>query len=251
MNFLDRIVAAKRPEIDTLIHRSFPLPTEKVLSFSQALGAGNKPALIAEVKKASPSKGLIRPDFDPLEIARTYQECGAAALSVLTEREFFLGDPAYIPLIGSKVSLPILRKDFIVHEKQIEEARALGASAVLLIVAILDPLKLRDFLVLTNELGMDALVEVHDNAEAEIALSAGARIVGVNNRNLRTFTVDLQTTFEVKKIIPPGVTVVSESGISTREDVLRVADAGIDAVLIGEAFMRSPDIASKVKELFP
>ncbi len=251
MDFLTRIIQSKTRENEKIIHQSFPIPKTRPPSFEKAIRSDKKPSLIAEVKKASPSKGLIRADFDPLEIARTYQKCGAAALSILTEREFFLGDPGFIPLVGPEVNLPILRKDFIIHEKQIEEARALGASAVLLIVAILNASKLRDFLALTGELGMDALVEVHDAAETEIALSAGAGIIGINNRNLRTFDVDLQTTFAVKKIIPPGIAVVSESGIGTREDILRMKTAGVDAVLVGETFMRSCNIASKVKELFP
>ncbi len=251
MTFLERIVESKKREIEQIANGRFAKPRHAPPSFAQAIRNSRGPALIAEIKKASPSKGLIRPDFEPVEIAQTYQKSGAAALSVLTEREFFLGDPDFIPRIRASVDLPILRKDFILHEKQIEEALSLGASAVLLIAAILSPSELKDFAGKARELGLEALIEIHSEDELRPALEANPVLLGINNRDLRTFKVDTALTFRLRPLIPSGVLVVSESGISKPEQILALRDVGIDAVLIGEAFMASPDISAKVKELFP
>lgn len=196
-------------------------------------------AVIAEAKKASPSKGVIRPDFDPVAIAKNYVRGGAQAMSVLTDVDFFQGHISYVPLVRAAVELPVLRKDFIIDPLQIEEAYLYGADAILLIAAILDVSQLRDYRVMAEELGMDVLVEVHDEAELTKALEAASRLIGVNNRNLNDFKVDLATTFRLKKLIPDAIPVVSESGISTAEEMKQLRQAGITAALIGESLMRS------------
>jgi len=206
-------------------------------------------AVIAEVKRSSPSKGRIREDFDPVEIAGIYKENGAAAISVLTERRFFEGHAAYVPQIKRSVRLPLLRKDFIIDSYQISETRVLGADALLLIARILEQGQLREFLGLASELGLAALVEVHDETDLEKAISSGAGIVGINNRDLETFRTDLETSIRLARRIPKGVTVVSESGISNRGDIERLMDAGIHAFLIGESLMREKDIGKKLREL--
>jgi indole-3-glycerol phosphate synthase len=206
-------------------------------------------AAIAEVKRSSPSKGRIREDFDPVGIAGIYEDNGASALSILTERKFFEGKAAYIPQIGRAVNLPLLRKDFIIDPYQINETRVLGADALLLIARILGAGELRDFIGLASELDIAALVEVHDEADVEKAISSGARIVGINNRDLETFRTDLETSIRLARRIPKGVTVVSESGISNRGDIERLMDAGIHAFLIGESLMREKDIGKKLREL--
>lgn len=196
---------------------------------------------ICEVKKASPSKGLIAPEFPYLEIAKEYEAAGASAISCLTEPFYFLGSDRYLEEIAAAVEIPVLRKDFTVDEYMIYQARALGASAVLLICAILDDVQLRDYRQLATQLGMDALVEAHDEAEVERALKAGARIVGVNNRDLRTFQVDMANSIRLRKMAPDEVIFVSESGIRTPEDINRLYSNQVDAVLIGETLMRSAD----------
>ncbi|MDC7229644.1 MAG: indole-3-glycerol phosphate synthase TrpC [Sphaerochaetaceae bacterium] len=206
-------------------------------------------AVIAEVKKASPSKGVIASSFDPLAIAKEYEAGGASALSVLTEPTRFLGDDAYLTSIGESVSLPLLRKDFIITAYQILESRILGASAILLIAALLDHNTLSSFLSLAKSLGMDALVEVHDKVELDLALGAGATIIGVNNRNLRNFSVDLETSLRLIHSIPSSVTAVSESGIRGREDAILLKQAGFSAILVGEQLMRRVDRAQAVQEL--
>jgi len=206
-------------------------------------------AIIAEVKKGSPSKGLIRPDFDPLEIAETYQNNGAACLSVLTDEHFFLGHLRYLALIREQVQLPLLRKDFIFDPYQIYEARAAGADAVLLIAAMLDLHQMRDFSALADELSLDVLLEVHDEAELDLALQTDCELIGINNRSLRTFVTDLGTTERLLRSIPEGRLVVSESGINTRADIERMLRAGAGAFLIGEALMREGDIGAKLREL--
>jgi len=223
---------------------------DKVRGFEQALKRGDAlvPRLIAEVKKASPSRGLIRVDFDPVRIARSYQSAGVQALSILTDRTFFQGDPAFLRLVREAVDLPILQKDFTIDEYQIYEARALGADAILLIVAALEDSQLGEYLHLASELDLAALVEVHHERELERVIGM-ANLIGINNRDLVTFDVDLNTTMRVMRAMPPGNVVVSESGISSSEDVRRLADLGIDALLIGETFMRALDIEAKVKEL--
>ncbi len=210
--------------------------------------------LIAEIKKASPSAGLIRPDFDPAEIARIYQGCGASALSVLTDRTYFRGELSHLAVARDAVGLPVLRKDFIIDEYQIAESRAAGADAVLLIAAVLDARQIREWIGKSNELGMTALVEIHDEAELEavieIVASADRAILGINNRDLGAQVVDLVVTARLAARIAGRVAFVSESGIKTRDDVMRMKNAGASALLIGETLMRSADIATKVNNLF-
>ena len=217
--------------------------------FEKALEAGGDIHFICECKKASPSKGLIAPDFPYLEIARQYEEAGASAISVLTEPKWFLGSPEYLREIAEEVKVPCLRKDFTVDAYMIYEAKLLGASAVLLICAILDDAQLKEYLAICEDLGLSALVEAHDDAEVDRALAAGARILGVNNRNLKTFTVDTENSRRLRARIPRDVLFVSESGVKTAEDVAGLAAIGADAVLIGETLMRAPDKTAKLREL--
>lgn len=210
--------------------------------------AGGQVRLIAEVKKASPSAGSIR-DGDPLFFARAMAGGGAAAISVLTEESFFRGTLADLSRIAAGVPVPVLRKDFLVDPYQLIEARAAGAAAALLIVAMLSDVELATMLREAAALGLAALVEVHDRPELERALAAGARIIGINNRNLRTLKVDTETTYALRALVPPSTLVVSESGQRTRADLDRLAGAGIDAVLVGEAIMRAADVERKVREL--
>ena len=221
------------------------------LDFAAAMRDG-KIRLIAEVKKASPSKDIICPNFNPVNIAGIYADNGAAAISVLTEPKYFLGSLDYLRDIKKALAakpLPLLRKDFIFDPYQIYEARAYGADCVLLIVAILSPQKLSELLQLSRQLGMMNLVEVHNAAEIEIALRSGAVIIGINNRDLNTFKVDLKTTSKLRPLIPPDRLIVSESGIKTRKDMEELQGCGVNAALIGEALIAAPDIAAKMKEL--
>ncbi len=249
---LDTIVAEKLREVAKLrtggLHDP-DLPIGPPRGFRQALISFSGVALIAEAKKASPSKGVICPDFDPVKIAGNYQRAGAQAMSVLTDEKFFQGSLAYIPLVRQAVALPILRKDFIIDELQIRQAAMVGADAVLLIAAILDSYQLRDFRQAAQGLGIDVLVEVHDRQELEISLASGADLLGINNRNLRDFSVNLNTTFLLKKEIPAEIPVVSESGIGDRQDVDRCLEAGVAAVLVGETLMRAADQQKVVREL--
>jgi len=221
------------------------------LDFASAL-RGERIRFIAEVKKASPSKGIIRSDFDPVEIAQIYANNGASAISVLTESSYFHGNLSYLKdikdALGNK-GLPLLRKDFIHDSYQVYESRAYGADSLLLIVAILTPVKLVELIALSHELGMSCLVEVHNKAELEIALRGGAGIIGINNRNLKTFTVDAAITERLRNLIPQNRIVVSESGIKNRSDMEKMKEWGVDAVLVGEALMSAPDIAAKMTEL--
>ncbi|MFC1963948.1 indole-3-glycerol phosphate synthase TrpC [Chloroflexota bacterium] len=210
---------------------------------------GESVKLIAEVKKASPSKGVIRADFDPVAIARLYARNGAAAISVLTETKYFQGRLDYLKAIRQAVKLPLLRKDFITDPYQVYEARACGADAILLITAILKPGQLTELINLSRELGMSCLVEVHDEAELDTALKSGARIIGINNRDLKTFQVDLTTTQQLRTLVPPNRIVVSESGIRNRDDMKKMRQWGVNATLVGEALMSAPDIANAMKEL--
>ncbi|MDR3216768.1 MAG: indole-3-glycerol phosphate synthase TrpC [Clostridiaceae bacterium] len=198
-------------------------------------------AFICEIKKASPSKGVICEAFPYLDIAKAYESAGADAVSVLTEPEFFKGDKAYLKEISEAVTLPLLRKDFITDTYQVYQSRLLGASAVLLICSVLDDALLKECLKIAHSLGLSALVEAHDEDEVKRALTAGAKIIGVNNRDLKTFKVDLSVSLRLRKLVPPEVLFVSESGISTRGDIERLAENGTDAVLIGEALMRAED----------
>ncbi len=216
--------------------------------FQKALGAGGDIHLIAEVKKASPSKGVIRADFDPIAIAKAYEANGATALSVLTDGRFFQGRLDDLTGVRARVRLPVLQKDFILDAFQIYEARAAEADAILLIAAHLDRSQLGDFHAQAEDLGMDVLCEVHSERELEKVVDV-ARIVGINNRDLRTFETDLETTFRVLKEVPAGRIVVSESGIQTREHVMRLIEAKVNAMLVGEVLMASPDIPEKMGEL--
>ncbi len=212
--------------------------------------AANQPAVIAEIKKASPSKGVLRADFDPAAIARSYAENGAACLSVLTDRDYFQGSPEYLAQARDASELPALRKDFIVDAYQVVEARAMGADAILLIVAALGDAELREFEALAHSLGMAVLVEVHDAAELDRALRLSSPLLGINNRNLRTFETTLDTTLALLPSIPADRTVVTESGILAPADVSRMRSAGVHAFLVGEAFMRAADPGAELARLF-
>lgn len=206
-------------------------------------------SFICECKKASPSKGVIASEFPYIEIAKDYESAGADCISVLTEPKYFLGSDEYLLEIAETVSIPVLRKDFIVDEFMIYQAKFLGASAVLLICAILDDKTLERYIKLCDELGLSALVEAHDEREIKTALNLGARVIGVNNRNLRDFSVDITNSSRLRELVPSDVLFVSESGINSPEDVRRVRDMGADAILIGEVLMRAPDKCAKLAEL--
>lgn len=246
---LDKIAQSTRARVEqrkglvpfaSLREQAMAMPRTNRFPFEQALREPGL-SLICEVKKASPSKGLIAPDFPYLEIAREYERAGAAAVSVLTEPEFFLGRDEYLREIAGAIRIPALRKDFTVDAYQLYEAKLLGAQAVLLICALLDTAVIEEYLVICDQLGLSALVEAHNAQEVHSALEAGARIVGVNNRDLRTFEVDVDTSIRLRGMVPSGVLYVSESGIRTPEDTKRLRENGTDAVLIGETFMRSGD----------
>ena len=256
---LDEIVAANMaglaarkifltlPEVQAIAKKQHP-----ARDMASALKNEDGVKLIAEVKKASPSKGVIRADFDPVAIALTYAENGAAAISVLTETKHFQGNLNYLKDIRQALGnrqIPLLRKDFIHDPYQVYEARAYGADCVLLIVAMLSPAQLNELVDLSHDTGMSCLVEVHDESELATALRSNARIIGINNRDLKTFQVDLETTQRLRPLIPPDYTVVSESGIKNRADMKQLAEWKIDAALVGEAFMAAPDITGKMKEL--
>lgn len=255
---LKKIIDHKRTEIEGS-KNSLPLSEikkklkgglENPRDFKGALTDNQKDVrVIAEIKKASPSKGVIRNDFNPVEIAKVYDKHGASAISVLTDKKFFMGDLNYINNIKQIVKLPILRKDFIIDPYQIYETRMNGGDAVLLIVSVLDDHELKDFLSLSSEMGMECLVEVHDDREAERALKSDCAIIGINNRDLKTFKTDIKTTLRLIEMIPDEKIVVSESGIEKSEDIKLLKDAGVDAFLIGEAFMREKNIANKFNEV--
>lgn len=249
---LDTIVARKKEEIAALKARGLAAPELEIgppRGFIRALTDFPGVAIIAEAKKASPSKGVIRADFNPVAIALSYQTGGAQALSVLTDKDFFQGSLAYLSAVRAAVNLPVLRKDFIIDPLQIREARAYGADAILLITAILETPQIEDYLALATELGMDALVEVHDEMEVEKALAAGSRLIGVNNRDLRDFSMDLNTTFRLQKMIPAEIPLVSESGIRDHQDILRLTAHGVKAALVGETLMRAADPAEALRTL--
>lgn len=255
-NILNKIASATRQRYAEIM-KTTPMSQIKANALAMPQGgfefetALKKQGLsyICEVKKASPSKGLISPDFPYLEIARKYEAAGADCISCLTEPQWFLGSNEYLRRIAEAVSIPVLRKDFTVCDYQIYEAKLLGASAVLLICASLSQDEIREYTAVCDALGMSALVEAHDEREIESALSAGARIIGVNNRNLKDFSVDVNNSTRYRKMIPQNVLFVSESGIKTRADTAALEQNKTDAVLIGEALMRSPDIANALKEL--
>jgi indole-3-glycerol phosphate synthase len=255
MTILERIIAAKQAEVARL-KRQTPLSEWKRMTtglplprnFRAAMG-GRDCRIIAEVKRRSPSKGMLSRDFDPVRIASVYEENGAAAISVLTDQEFFAGEKGYLQDIREKVSLPLLRKYFIIDPCQIYETRLIGGDALLLIAGILELGQLVDYLALTKDLGLSALVEVHDREDLGKALAAGAEIIGINNRNLQTFVTDLQTSRDLISHIPEDRIVVSESGIRTRSDIETLTAAGIHAFLIGETLMKAADRGEKLREL--
>jgi indole-3-glycerol phosphate synthase len=218
-------------------------------SIERKIQAG-RAAVIAEIKKASPSKGLLRENFDPAAIAQSYDKHGAACLSVLTDRDFFQGSEAYLQQARAACALPVIRKDFIIDPYQVYEARSIDADCILLIVAALDDVALKQLLDLAHELHMDVLVEVHDEAELEVALETGARLIGINNRNLRTFETSLDTTLRMLQRIPSDRIVVTESGIHTIADVRLLRDHDVNAFLVGEAFMKAAEPGEKLRELF-
>lgn len=235
------------------------LPLEEIRRQALALPKGDfrfqhalkKPGVsfICECKKASPSKGLIAPDFPYLKIAKEYEAAGADCISVLTEPRWFLGSDTYLEEIANSVSIPCLRKDFTIDDYMIYEAKVLGASAVLLICSILSEKQMKEYISICDELGLSALIEVHDEREINMALQVGARIIGVNNRNLKDFSVDTDNSRRLRELIPRDVLFVSESGVSSAEDVAKLCDIGADAVLIGETLMRAPDKKVKLAEL--
>lgn len=258
---LEKIIAQKHLEIarDSARESLVSLEerahlAERPRGFIEALRQrieSRRPAVIAEIKKASPSKGLIRADFDPVRIARQYEAGGATCLSVLTDREFFQGANTYLQQARAACSLPVIRKDFIIDPYQIAEARAIGADCVLLIVAALDSSQLRELSRYAASVGIDVLVEVHDEAEMDIALETGFDLIGVNNRNLHTFETDLGVTWRLASRLPAGKLLVTESGIHSTEDVQSMLERGIFGFLVGESFMRAPDPGAKLAELFP
>ncbi len=243
-------VTARKAQIPQIVHAANGVDWPRY-DFLQALHAPKvgDVSLIAEVKKASPSAGIIRQDFAPSQIARIYEESSASCVSVLTDERFFQGHDAYLLAIRQSVNLPLLRKDFIIDPYQIYESRVFGADAILLIVAALAPSELADYRALAGEIGLAALVEVHTEKEMQIALDAGATLIGINSRDLNTFVTDLGTVERLAAMVPAGVTLVAESGIKTPADVERVAQAGAKAILVGETFMRAPDIGAAVREL--
>ncbi len=259
-DILKKIVAHKREEV-ALAKIAQPLAELKARlcdredqprGFERALRTAvqsGRTAIIAEVKKGSPSKGIIRPDFDPLDIAATYQDNGATCISVLTDEKFFLGHLRYLALIREQVALPLLRKDFIFDSYQIYEAAAGGADAILLIAAMLDLPRLKELQALAGELYLDVLLEVHDERELESALGTDCGLIGINNRSLHTFVTDLSTTERLAAMIPSERLMVAESGINSRADVVRLQSAGAGAFLVGECLMKEEDVGAKLREL--
>jgi indole-3-glycerol phosphate synthase len=257
---LDTIVARKREEIADQRART---PLEQVAAAARAaapargfraalaerIGRG-EPGVIAEIKKASPSKGVIRAEFHPVEIARSYAANGAACLSVLTDVHFFQGADAYLQAARSAVELPVLRKDFVIDPYQVYETRALGADCLLLIAATLDIMQLTNLYATGRDVGLDVLIEVHDARELEAALSLEPAMIGINNRDLRTFETRLDVTWDLLGRIPPGMLVVTESGIGSQADVAAMRERGVNAFLVGEAFMRAPDPGVALRSLF-
>ena len=255
-SFLARIVSHKRDEL-TQTQKKMPLAALQQMAQSQAaprdfrraLTAGKNLAVIAEMKKSSPSAGVLREDFTPVALAKSYAAHGAAALSILTDEKFFGGNLENLQKARTVCTLPILRKDFILQPYQIWEARAFGADAILLIVAMLDRSQLFELLFAAAETGVQALVEVHDEAELDRALLAGANLIGINNRNLQTFEVTLETTERLSNLIPASCVRVAESGIKSRQDVGRMAACGVDAILVGSHLMRQADPGQALAEL--
>jgi len=254
LSILERIVAAKRAEVAAAKKKITDIKARAaaappVRDFLAALRA-KQPAVIAEIKRASPSRGVLRADYDPAAIAKSYENAGAACMSVLTDMEFFQGAPEHLTQARSACGLPALRKDFLIDPYQVYEARALGADCVLLIVACLDDAQMRELESLAHKVGMAVLVEVHDAAELARALKLKTPLIGINNRNLRSFETRLETTIELLPRIPPGRLVITESGILSKADVERMRRHGVHSFLVGEAFMRAPDPGAELKTLF-
>ncbi|HEX4085125.1 MAG TPA: indole-3-glycerol phosphate synthase TrpC [Chthoniobacteraceae bacterium] len=255
MDRLQEILENKRREIAKMLHRTEmlragALQRNEFRSFRDAIDRGPEAlGLIAEVKKASPSAGIIAESFDPVQIAKAYESAGANAISVLTDEQYFQGSLSYMTRVRAAVALPVLRKDFILHEAQIYEASCAGADAVLLIVAALEQADLKRLLAIATDFQLDALVEVHTMEELDRALETDAKLIGINNRNLATFKVDLATTELLSEQVPDDVILVSESGIKTGEDTRRVLECGCNAILVGETLMRADDVHEKVAEL--
>lgn len=246
-------VARRKSKFSIENLQEFAEIVEKPRGFYKALYGkvlAKKPAIIAEIKKASPSKGVIREDFNPVQIALDYAMNGATCLSVLTDKEFFQGAEAYLQMVRERCPLPVLRKDFMIDTYQIHEARALGADCILLIVAALDDEPMQELALVAGQLGMDVLVEVHNAEELQRALTLDTKLIGINNRNLRTFETSLQTTLELSGQIPPDRIIITESGILTQEDVKLMLDNAIYTFLVGEAFMRAESPGQKMRELF-
>jgi indole-3-glycerol phosphate synthase len=259
-DILNQIVAVKREEVAAALNKkslalvradaeSRVLTRDFVAAMRTKIAAG-RPAVIAEIKKASPSKGVLREDFIPADIAQSYAEHGAACLSVLTDMQFFQGCGDYLKQARASCQLPVLRKDFIVDAYQVYESRVMGADAILLIAAILDDAQMKDFEAIARSLDMAVLVEVHDAGELARALKLKTPLLGINNRNLKTFNVSLDTTLTLMHDVPQDRILVTESGITNREDVLRMGAAGVNAFLVGEAFMRAPDPGEAFAALF-
>lgn len=256
MTILDKIyryklleVAENKKRISVEVLKKDIQKSQNTKPFGSALKSDIGISIIAEIKKASPSVGIIRNDFDPIGIAHLYEAGGAAAISVLTDEKFFQGRLSYLTDVKKSVDLPVLRKDFIIDTYQIYEARSAGADALLLIAALLSKEEIQSFLELAKALGMDCLVEIHSETELQKVLQTNATIIGINNRDLATFKTDLGTTLRLRSMIPDGKIVVSESGIRSREDVKRLADIGVHAILVGETLMKSDDIPTKLHEL--
>jgi indole-3-glycerol phosphate synthase len=259
-DILDKIVAVKHEEVAAALKRKplaavradaeFRVLTRDFVGAMRAQIAQGKPAVIAEIKKASPSKGVLREEFIPADIAQAYAESGAACLSVLTDVQFFQGQVDYLKQARASCQLPVLRKDFMVNPYQIYESRVMGADCILLIAACLDDAQMKDMEAIARSLDMAVLVEVHDRTELDRALLLKTPLIGVNNRNLQTFEVSLDTTLALRGAIPADRLLVSESGIQTRDDVLRMGAAGVNAFLVGEAFMRAPDPGEALAAMF-
>ncbi len=241
---------ARHPLAEVMERAELAMPVRGFVAAIERKRAAGEAAVIAEIKKASPSKGVLRPDFRPAAIARSYEQGGAACLSVLTDVDFFQGSDHYLVEAREACALPVLRKDFIIDPYQVYEARAIGADCILLIAACLHDAQLRELAHLAVSLGMDVLVEVHDAAELERVLPLELPLVGINNRNLRTFETRLETTLDLLPRIPAGRIVVTESGIHTRDDVARMRASGVDTFLVGEAFMQADEPGEKLRELF-
>jgi len=257
MNILEEIAgkarervaqAKKRKSLEEIRREAEALSGDTGFPFEKALSMEGI-SLICEVKKASPSKGLIAPDFPYVDIARAYEDAGARAISVLTEPFYFQGADAYLTEINRNVKIPLLRKDFTVDAYMIYEAKLMGASAVLLICSLLSEKVLEEYIQLAHSLGLSALVEAHDEGEASMAVSAGARVIGVNNRDLKTFTVDIHNSIRLRKLVPPDILFVSESGIRGREDIGELAEHHVNGALVGETLMRAGDVKTVLSEL--